>query len=54
MDAQSSQWVSLSPIPTVAPLTYLAIVGVTAVLGLLAIGIPIRLALRARPVHALG
>jgi putative ABC transport system permease protein len=43
-----------SPFPTVAPVTYLAIVGVTAVLGLLAIGIPTRLALRARPVHALG
>jgi putative ABC transport system permease protein len=43
-----------SPFPTVAPLTYLAIVGVTAVLGLLAIGIPTRLALRTRPVNALG
>jgi putative ABC transport system permease protein len=43
-----------SPFPTVAPLTYLAIVGVTAVMGLLAIGIPTRLALRARPVHALA
>lgn len=43
-----------SPFPTVAPVTYLAIVGVTAVLGLLAIGIPTRLALRTRPVNALG
>jgi putative ABC transport system permease protein len=43
-----------SPFPTVAPLTYLAIVGVTAVMGLLAIGIPTRLALRTRPVHALA
>jgi putative ABC transport system permease protein len=43
-----------SPFPTVAPLTYLAIAGVTAVMGLLAIGIPTRLALRARPVHALA
>jgi putative ABC transport system permease protein len=43
-----------SPVPTVAPLTYVAIVGVTAVLGLLAIGIPTRLALRTSPVNALG
>jgi putative ABC transport system permease protein len=42
-----------SPFPTVAPLTYLVIAGVTAALGLLAIGIPTRLALRSRPVHAL-
>jgi putative ABC transport system permease protein len=43
-----------SPIPTVAPLTYLAVVVVTALLGLLAIGIPTRLALRTQPVAALG
>jgi putative ABC transport system permease protein len=43
-----------SPLPTVAPLTYLAIVVVTALLGLLAIGIPTRLALRTQPVAALG
>jgi putative ABC transport system permease protein len=43
-----------SPFPTIAPLTYLAIAGVTAALGLLAIGIPTRLALRTRPVQALG
>lgn len=43
-----------SPIPTVAPLTYLVIVVVTAALGLLAIGIPTRLALRTRPVEALA
>jgi len=43
-----------SPFPTIAPLTYLAIVVVTAVLGLLAIGIPTRLAMRTRPVNALG
>ncbi|HEX6355756.1 FtsX-like permease family protein [Actinophytocola sp.] len=43
-----------SPVPTIAPLTYLGIVLVTAVLGLLAIGIPTRLALRTRPVHALA
>jgi putative ABC transport system permease protein len=42
-----------SPFPTIAPLTYLAIAGVTAALGVLAIGIPTRLALRTRPVHAL-
>lgn len=43
-----------SPIPSIAPLAYLGIVGVTAALGLLAIGIPTRLALRARPVEAIG
>jgi putative ABC transport system permease protein len=43
-----------SPFPTIAPLTYLGIVVVTAVLGLLAIGIPTRLALRTRPVNALA
>jgi putative ABC transport system permease protein len=43
-----------SPLPTVAPLTCLAIVVVTALLGLLAIGIPTRLALRTQPVAALG
>lgn len=42
-----------SPIPTIAPLTYLVVAGATAALGLLAIGIPTRLALRSRPVHAL-
>jgi putative ABC transport system permease protein len=43
-----------SPLPTIAPLAALAIVAVTAVLGLLAIGIPTRLALRTRPVNALA
>jgi putative ABC transport system permease protein len=43
-----------SPLPTIAPLTYLAVVVVTALLGLLAIGIPTRLALRTQPVAALG
>lgn len=43
-----------SPVPTVAPLTYLAVVVVTALLGLLAIGIPTRMALRTRPVNALA
>jgi putative ABC transport system permease protein len=42
-----------SPFPTIAPLVYLVIVGVTAALGILAIGIPTRLALRTRPVQAL-
>jgi putative ABC transport system permease protein len=43
-----------SPVPHIAPLGYAGIVGATALLGLLAIGIPTRLALRARPVRALG
>ncbi len=43
-----------SPIPAISPLIYLAIVGVTAMLGFLAIGVPARFALRARPVDAIG
>ncbi|TDV53870.1 ABC transporter permease [Actinophytocola oryzae] len=43
-----------SPFPTIAPLAYLVVVVVTAVLGLLAISVPTRLALRTRPVDALG
>ena len=43
-----------SPVPSVAPLTYVAVVVVTALLGLLAIGIPTRVALRTRPVNALA
>ncbi|GGP55130.1 FtsX-like permease family protein [Saccharothrix coeruleofusca] len=43
-----------SPMPSAPPLVYLAIVGVTAVLGLLAIGIPTRVALRSRPVEVIG
>lgn len=43
-----------SPFPFIQPLVYLGIVAGTAVLGLLAIGIPTRLALRTRPVQALG
>ncbi|HEX2131973.1 MAG TPA: ABC transporter permease, partial [Actinophytocola sp.] len=43
-----------SPVPSVPPLLYLAIIGVTALLGLLAIGIPTRVALRSRPVEAIG
>lgn len=42
-----------SPVPSIAPLAYATIVVVTAVLGLLAIGIPTRVALRSRPVDAL-
>jgi putative ABC transport system permease protein len=43
-----------SPVPTIAPLAYLTVVAVTALLGLLAIGIPTRLVMRTRPVHALA
>lgn len=43
-----------SPIPSISPLVYLAIIGVTALLGFLAIGVPTRFALRARPVDAIG
>jgi len=42
-----------SPLPSIAPLPYATIVAVTAVLGLLAIGIPTRVALRSRPVDTL-
>jgi putative ABC transport system permease protein len=43
-----------SPVPSVEPLAYLGIVVATAVLGVLAIGIPTRLALRARPVSVIA
>lgn len=43
-----------SPLPSVSLPAYLGIVGVTGLLGLLAIGVPTRLALRQRPVDALG
>lgn len=43
-----------SPVPSIAPLAYVGIVGVTALLGLLAIGVPTRLALRARPITAIA
>ncbi|OLF11922.1 FtsX-like permease family protein [Actinophytocola xanthii] len=43
-----------SVVPAVPPLVYLAIVGVTALLGLVAIGIPTRVALRTRPMEAMG
>ncbi|MDU0288347.1 FtsX-like permease family protein [Saccharothrix longispora] len=43
-----------SPVPSVPPLLYLAITGTVAVLGLAAIGVPTRMALRARPVDAIG
>jgi putative ABC transport system permease protein len=43
-----------SPIPAVSPAVYGAIVGVTAALGLLAMGAPTRFVLRAHPVDAIG
>jgi putative ABC transport system permease protein len=43
-----------SPVPFVEPLAYAGIVVATALLGLLAIGVPTRLALRGRPVAALA
>ena len=43
-----------SPIPAITPLAYLGIVGATGLLGLLAIGVPTRLALRARPITAIA
>ena len=43
-----------SPIPAIDPLVFLGIVGVTGLLGLLAIGVPTRVALRARPITAIG
>ncbi|UVS79681.1 FtsX-like permease family protein [Actinokineospora sp. UTMC 2448] len=42
------------PLPTGSPWVYLGIVGFTALLGLLALTIPTRLALRTRPVEAIG
>jgi putative ABC transport system permease protein len=43
-----------SPIPSVSAPVYAAIIGVTAALGLLAVGVPTRFALRAHPVDATG
>jgi putative ABC transport system permease protein len=43
-----------SPIPSFAAGGYAAIIGVTAALGLLAVGVPTRVALRAHPVDAIG
>jgi putative ABC transport system permease protein len=43
-----------SPIPSVSAGVYAAIIGVTAALGLLAMGVPTRFALRAHPVDAIG
>jgi len=43
-----------SPLPSIPPLVYLGIIGTTSLLGLLAIGIPTRLALRARPVTVIS
>jgi putative ABC transport system permease protein len=43
-----------SPIPSVSAGVYAAIIGVAAALGLLAMGVPTRFALRAHPVDAIG
>jgi putative ABC transport system permease protein len=43
-----------SPVPYIPLLTYVGIVAMTALLGLLAIGVPTRLALRTRPVQAIA
>jgi putative ABC transport system permease protein len=43
-----------SPIPSVSAGVYAAIIGATAALGLLAVGVPTRVALRAHPVDAIG
>lgn len=43
-----------SPIPSVSAGVYAAIIGATAALGLLAMGVPTRVALRAHPVDAIG
>jgi putative ABC transport system permease protein len=43
-----------SPIPSISAGVYAAIIGVTAALGLLAVGVPTRFALRAHPADAIG
>lgn len=43
-----------APLPAIEPLAFLGIVGVTGSLGLLAIGVPTRVALRARPITAIA
>ncbi|MEU4746262.1 ABC transporter permease, partial [Actinosynnema sp. NPDC023658] len=43
-----------TPLVSGPVLVYLGVVGFTALLGFLAIGLPTRLALRARPVDAIG
>jgi putative ABC transport system permease protein len=43
-----------SPVPAVSAGVYAAIIGATAALGLLAVGVPTRVALRAHPVDAIG
>ena len=43
-----------SPIPSVSAAVYAAIIGATALLGLLAMSVPTRVALRAHPVDAIG
>ncbi|MEU1729110.1 ABC transporter permease [Nonomuraea sp. NPDC005692] len=42
------------PLPTVQPVTYLAVVGATSALGVLSVLVPARIALRTRPVQALN
>ncbi|WP_241566090.1 FtsX-like permease family protein [Prescottella agglutinans] len=46
--------VSGRPVPTVSPLAYVLILGVTVALGLVAIAIPTRAAMRQDPVTAIG
>ncbi len=43
-----------SPVPSMPPLIYAGIAGGTALLGLVAIGAPTRVALRANPAEAIG
>jgi putative ABC transport system permease protein len=43
-----------SPIPSFSVAVYAAIIGAAAALGLLAVGVPTRFALRAHPVDAIG
>jgi putative ABC transport system permease protein len=43
-----------SPVPSISVPAFIGILGTTALLGFLAIGIPTRLALRSRPVDAIG
>jgi putative ABC transport system permease protein len=43
-----------SPVPSFSAGVYAGIIGVTAALGLVAVGVPTRFALRAHPVHAIG
>ncbi|MCQ0002513.1 ABC transporter permease [Streptomyces sudanensis] len=42
------------PLPAGSPLIYVSVVGATVVLGIVATMLPVRLALRAKPVEAIG